>query len=184
MDDNRKSWQNTDEIIQQLGLDAGSTVADLGCGPGYFTIPIVKAIGSGGKIFAVDEDPNMLEHLRKNVGRSLTPDQVSIVVHSEADVARTGITEGVVDLVFIANLVHDLPDVKAFFAEVHRMLKPRGRIVDIDWQKTETNEMGPPLERRLSEGQTRNLLRDNNFRIVYALNPGPYHYGLVCRAST
>ncbi|MDG6957930.1 MAG: methyltransferase domain-containing protein, partial [Nitrososphaerota archaeon] len=44
-------------------VSSGSSVADLGCGPGYFTIPMAELTGPGGKVYAVDFDAGAVEHL-------------------------------------------------------------------------------------------------------------------------
>jgi ubiquinone/menaquinone biosynthesis C-methylase UbiE len=184
MAEDRKSWQNPTEIVDQIRFLPGTVVADLGCGPGYFAIPVAAAVGSGGKVFAVDDDPVMLEHFKKNMDRSISREEGCAITPIEADIANTGIAEGTVDVVLFANLLHDLPSPDNFLSEVHRILKPSGRAVDIDWHKTETNKLGPPMERRLSENESRMLLRKNGYRIIHALNPGPYHYGFVCKGAS
>ncbi len=180
MAEDRKEWQNPEKIIDEIHLGQGESVADLGCGPGFFTIPLSKKLGSTGRVYAVDSDPIMLEHLILNLEKIPSAGRAAVVL-VEADVADTRIPDRSLDVVFFANILHDLEDPRKFFVETERILKPDGRLVDVDWQKRETNDMGPPLEWRLSENDSRVLLRDNGFRINYALNAGPHHYGFLCR---
>ena len=53
----RTSWQQPDRVIESLNLAPGAYVADLGAGGGYFLPYLVDAVGSEGKVFAVDVDP-------------------------------------------------------------------------------------------------------------------------------
>jgi ubiquinone/menaquinone biosynthesis C-methylase UbiE len=181
MAEDRKEWQNPEEIIEQINVAEGSSIVDLGCGPGFFTIPFTKKLGMKGRVYAVDSDPIMLNHLSTNL-EGIPPSERSSVILVESDVTDTKIPDHSVDLVFFANVLHDLEDPKKFFTEAARILKADGKLVDIDWEKLETNEMGPPMEWRLSENDSRRHLRENGFRVNYALNAGPYHYGFLCRA--
>ncbi len=180
MAEDRKVWQNPEEIIEQINVAEGSSVVDFGCGPGFFTIPLAKKLGMKGRVYSVDSDMIMLNHLSANL-EQIPPSERASVILVESDVSDTKIPNRSVDLVFFANVLHDLDDPKKFFMEASRILKVDGKLVDIDWEKLETNEMGPPLEWRLSESDSRKLLRENGFRVNYALNAGPYHYGFLCR---
>ena len=183
MAEDRKVWQNAEEILQQLGITEGMTVADLACGPGYFTLPMARLVGGSGTVYAVDSSSTMLKHLKQNVTKGLPIDLRKTIVLMENDVTRTEIPENSVDVILMANIIHDLEDVRSFSMEVKRILKPQATAVDIDWHKRETESNGPPLQRRLSEDESRNLLTENGFRVKKAIYAGPYHYGLVLGLS-
>lgn len=53
--------------IEQLGLDRGDTVLDLGCGPGVNFEPLREAVGPEGRVLAVDLSGGMLERARERV---------------------------------------------------------------------------------------------------------------------
>jgi ubiquinone/menaquinone biosynthesis C-methylase UbiE len=183
MSSERKKWQDPEKILDQIGIDENTNCADLGCGPGFLTIPLALRVGKTATIYAVDQSSVMLAHLEKNLKGSV-PEEISRKVKViQADVTRTTIPNGSVNLVIFAQLLHDLEDHAAFFDEIKRSSTERCRIVDIDWQKRETDDMGPPLEIRLSEDESRKIIERNGFRVVHALNAGPYHYGLVCQRT-
>ena len=50
----RDQWQRSSEIVRALNLQQGSTVVDLGCGSGYFTLKLSPALGSTGTVQAID----------------------------------------------------------------------------------------------------------------------------------
>jgi ubiquinone/menaquinone biosynthesis C-methylase UbiE len=176
--DERRRWENPTKIIKATGVKRGMTVADLACGPGFFTIPLATLVGEEGLVYAVDSSPTMLSRLRTNLEGSTAPRGAIRVVH--ADVAGTGIRASSVDFVFFANVLHDIVDKRAFFEEVKRISKPISIIADIDWKKTKTRH-GPPLEIRLSAAESKKLLTDGGFAIVKSFEAGPHHYGLLCR---
>ncbi len=47
----------------------GQTVADLGCGPGFFTIAMAEMVGPGGKVYAVDSDEKAIGAVRRKVAK-------------------------------------------------------------------------------------------------------------------
>ena len=61
----RNEWRHPEEVIRSLGLQAGGKVADLGLGSGYFTVRLASAVGSTGKVYAVDVDPDMNDYVAK-----------------------------------------------------------------------------------------------------------------------
>jgi ubiquinone/menaquinone biosynthesis C-methylase UbiE len=180
MSPERKKWQDPEKILDQIGIEENTIAADLGCGPGFFTIPLALRLGKTAKIYAVDQSEVMLAHLKKNL--TAAPGEVAEkVMMIQADVLQTNIPEESVNLVIFANLLHDLEDHAALFQEIKRISTESSRIVDIDWDRRETDDMGPPMEIRLSEDASRKILQRTGFRVVHALNAGPHHYGLICQ---
>jgi ubiquinone/menaquinone biosynthesis C-methylase UbiE len=173
----RKEWQNPDKILAQIGIKPGMTVADLACGPGFFTVPIARVVGSSGRVYAVDSSKVMLEYLRSNMNRSHIGETMVEIV--ESDVTNSPIPSGTADIVLFVNILHDLGSQKEFLKEVKRISKNSGLAVDIDWKKVE-NDFGPPLEIRLSEDAAREILAESGYNVIKRIDAGPFHYGLIC----
>ena len=53
-------------ILVLSDLNDRDTVAEIGCGPGFFTIPLAKAL-SNGTLYALDIEDEMLEACRQRV---------------------------------------------------------------------------------------------------------------------
>lgn len=178
MSEERKSWQNPEVILKDVGIEEGMTVADMGCGPGFFTLPIASVVGEKGLVHAVDSNPAALDMLRDRIRSDGMRKAIKIV---RADVAKTDISASSVDMAFFANVLHDIEDKRTFLSEVRRILMPEGVAVVVDWRKVNT-PFGPPSEMRLSEDTVRALLQRNGFEDSgISLKAGPYHYGLVFR---
>ncbi|HEY6100227.1 MAG TPA: SAM-dependent methyltransferase, partial [Anaeromyxobacter sp.] len=56
-DPDRIAWQKPAEVVAALGLEAGAVACDLGAGPGYFAIPMARAVGPSGRVHAIDVEP-------------------------------------------------------------------------------------------------------------------------------
>jgi ubiquinone/menaquinone biosynthesis C-methylase UbiE len=156
------------------------TIADLGSGPGFFTIPMAQITGEKGLVYAVDSDQTMLNGLKENIVKSEVNPRIIKIVKSA--VCHTGIPKESVDLVLFANVLHEVADKKAFFGEVRRISKPTAYIVDVDW-KTDQAEYGPPFKERLSEDEAKQVLVENGFSFIKQIDVAPYHYELICKPT-
>ena len=134
----RLQWMPPNEIVALLPLAAGAVVADIGAGTGFFALPIAKAVAPAGRVFAVDMQPEMLELLRKKLSVSGTPSNVELV-HGKAD--ATTLPDDSCDLIFIANVWHELDQRDEVLAEMRRILGKNGRLAILDWRA----DVEPPL---------------------------------------
>jgi len=181
MSEERKLWHNPETILKFAGATKGMTMADLGSGPGFFTIPMAQITGEKGLVYAVDSNQNMLDNLKENIAKSgVNPKVIKIVKN---DVCHTRIPNESVDLVLFANVLHEVADRKAFFREVKRISKITALIIDVDWKKIQT-EHGPPLESRLSEDEANQILSESGFTVVKKTDAGLYHYELIAKLSS
>jgi ubiquinone/menaquinone biosynthesis C-methylase UbiE len=105
-------------------LHPGTVVADLGCGPGYFTIPMAEITGPTGRVYAVDSDLKSIQVLRT---KSKAQGLENIIVAYTASAADLHcIPTGVVDFVFANGLLCCMTNHSAAIAEIKRVLKPDG----------------------------------------------------------
>lgn len=172
----RKEWHDPEIILKNIGIQKGTTLADLGSGPGFFTIPMARLTGERGTVYAVDSNPTMLKHLRNNIDQSGV--KAGIIKIVDGDVCQTGIPKDSVDVAFFANLLHEVEDKKTFLEEVKRICKSTALVVDVDWKKVST-ERGPPLNVRLTEEEAIDLFSVNDFKVTKQIAAGPNHYELV-----
>ncbi|WP_286171038.1 class I SAM-dependent methyltransferase [Lentibacillus populi] len=163
----RKKLLPPNEIMEYLGVNSGDTVADLGAGNGYFTIPIAK---NAEKVYAVDIEPKMLEMLKENAGE----EQLDNIQYVESDLDHIKLDDESVNKVIVAFVMHEVPNVDRTLAEINRILKPEGQMLLLDWEAIET-ESGPPLHHRISSNEMINILERNGFDTeVVPLNPANY----------
>jgi SAM-dependent methyltransferase len=62
-DPSRDAWQQPQKVVATLGLKPGEQIADVGSGPGYFTLRFARAVGPSGKVYGVDISRAMLDYL-------------------------------------------------------------------------------------------------------------------------
>jgi arsenite methyltransferase len=114
--------------IGRAGLKPGEVVLDLGSGAGFDAFLAAKKVGKSGKVIGVDMTPEMVEKARSNAAKLDIPN----VEFRLGEIEKLPVPDGSVDVV-ISNCVINLsPDKSAVFGEIHRSLKPGGRIVISD----------------------------------------------------
>lgn len=123
-----------DEIIKSLNIKKRDTVVDIGSGGGYFTLRFAAETGLDGKVYALDVNKQFLEYIDllanengfNNIKTILIDDKVKELPNKSCD------------LIFIRNVYHHINNAESYFKDLRAFLKPNGRIVIIDYKKTES----------------------------------------------
>ena len=109
-------------------LKPGETVLDLGSGAGFDAFLAAKRVGGSGKVIGVDLTPEMVQKAMDNAEEL----KISNVEFHFGKIEKLPVADNSVDVV-ISNCVINLsPDKSAVFGEIHRTLKPGGRIIISD----------------------------------------------------
>jgi len=141
----RLQWLPPAEIIQRFCLKAGESAADIGAGTGYFAIPMAVRLVPG-TVHAVDLQPEMLERLRAKLAAPDAPRNIEL---RPGDASATGLPDASVDLVFMANVWHELDNHLEVVREAGRILRPAGRLAIVDWRHDVSPPPGPPPHHRV-----------------------------------
>lgn len=103
-DEGRKEFLPAEEILRRIGVKEGIKLADIGCGTGYFSIPVAGLVGKE-RVFAIDVQGEMLELLRKKTKNM----ENIIIVKSTED--RIPLPEESVVIAFMGGVLHELEGV-------------------------------------------------------------------------
>lgn len=168
----RKEILDVDKVIDTVAPYIGNNVADVGCGPGYFSIPISKRIHPDGEVYAIDMEEAMLERLKENI---LAESRIRPIKSQEENIPN--VEDGSVDSCFMVNMLHELEG-NGTLREAYRILRPGGHLVLIDWRKVKM-EFGPPYTVRIPERDAIRRCRDVGFELQSTFLAGQYNYGLL-----
>ncbi len=157
-----------ERLLRSLGLKEGDTLADVGCGPGFFTIPAARIVGPEGTVYAIDTQQEMLESLKERN----PPPNVVPVKSGEHSMPIEG---GSADMALAAYVLHEAEDKALFLSEVKRILRKGGKAVIIDWKK-QSEEHGPPVEERITEGEAEGFLAGAGFSRMETASLNESHY--------
>ena len=163
--ESRDTWQQPDRVVKDLGLKPGEVVADIGCGSGYFTFRLAKAVGADGKVYAEDISDKALKSLKDRVER----EKLTNIAVVKGDATDIKIPAAACDAAILVNVLHHVPKENrlGLTKDVARALKPGGRLFIIDWQvdakiKHDLNRR-IPKDQLLALGKDAGLVLDSEF---------------------
>jgi ubiquinone/menaquinone biosynthesis C-methylase UbiE len=157
----RDAWQKPDLIMDALGIGEGSVVADVGAGGGWFTVRLARRVGPNGTVFAEDLQRQMLEAIKRRVGR----EGLTNVEYVQGSPDDPRLPPGRLDAVLIVDAYHELASPIKLLRNVSASLKTTGRIGIVDFT-LEGGGPGPPLNQRKSEEDVIKEARQAGLRVV------------------
>jgi SAM-dependent methyltransferase len=135
----RRFLEPPDRLVSQLGLKATDVVVDFGCGPGFYTIPIARGVA---RTIAVDVSSHMLEKTVSNAKKNQVTVEALV-----SDGTAIKLDDGIVDLIFLSHVFHEVADRPKVLSEFLRIMKRSGRLAIVE--KTRGGLLawapGPPI---------------------------------------
>lgn len=126
----RDEWQQPERVVADLALAPGAKVADLGSGGGYFTFRLARAVEPGGRVYAVDVDAGMNEHVADEAADQGLANVATVLAASDDPKLPER-----VDLLFTCNTYHHLGNRAAYFRAVReRYLAPGGHVAIVEFR--------------------------------------------------
>jgi ubiquinone/menaquinone biosynthesis C-methylase UbiE len=104
------------------------TVVEPGCGMGFFTLPLARMVGPGGRVVCVDVQERMMARLMKRARKAGLADRIEARLCKGNDLELQS-WEGKADLITAIHVIHEVPNPPAFLEQVHSVLKPTARML-------------------------------------------------------
>lgn len=176
-DTKEKKFIEPERVVSYFELQKGDYVAEFGAGHGYFTIPMARAVGGEGKVFAIDVQKGVLEIIRS---RSRL-ENLSNIELIWADLELSGgskLKNDSVEFVLVANILFQAENKSMLLKEAHRIMRPEGRLAIIEWDESVT-PFGPPPHLRMRKDAVLDAARQVGFELDHEFEAGSHHYGLL-----
>jgi ubiquinone/menaquinone biosynthesis C-methylase UbiE len=131
--DEREVYAKRMEITAAVGLKPGMAVADVGAGSGLFTRLFAKAVGPGGRVYAVDISKPLLDYVMQTAKQRRLGNVTGIL--DTAD--DTKLPESSIDLAYVCDTYHHFEHPQKVLASIRKALRPGGRLVVVDFERIE-----------------------------------------------
>jgi len=115
-------------LIQPTAPVLGSLVApgnlclDMGCGMGYFSVPLARRVGPGGHVTGVDIQSQMLEGAARRVEHEGFADRISLLLATDS----AWVEPQHYDFILAFWMIHEVPDRRSLLETLKKVLKPSG----------------------------------------------------------
>lgn len=192
----RNDEENALEALSELDIKPGMTVVDLGCGNGYWTLPMARecarptpprdatavedstsnhdaaeAESLDGQVLAVDIQPQMLQKLRQNMLRAGIENVQPIL--GKVDDPR--LPAGQVDLVLLVDVYHEFSHPQSMLWAIRRSLKPNGVIALLEYRAEDPDVPIKPLH-KMPKNQIMKEYAASNLKLVREYNDLPWQH--------
>ncbi len=156
----RTDLERPDALLEAIGLRRGDVVADVGCGPGFFTLPAARIVGKEGHVHAIDTEAAMLELIEERVEEQGLDNVTAILTMGE----QAPLPDGSCDAVICGLVLHhlDVAHRARMAAELARLCKPGGAVLAVEWTPRE----GESRRDRMAPEETASLLEGAGLRVV------------------
>ena len=176
----RESWERSSKIMEVLRLKPGQAIADVGCGPGYYTFRFADIVGPAGRVYALDTNGQHVRYVGSLAEKYDYTKTVVPIISQYDDI----MVKDPVDMAFLCSLYHIIyatssEKVKdAFVKSIRDVLKPDGSLVIIDNALVEDQELpyhGPYIAKELIVTQ----MKHYGFRLAETHQFIPQRYVLI-----
>ena len=132
-------------VRDALAAAPGERIADVGCGAGFYCAELAQDVGPSGSVVGVDESAPMLALARRRC-----EGQANVEFH-EGEATSIPLPDAGADAAISVQVQEYVADVAAGLAELHRIVRPGGRVLvfDIDWATYSVHSEQPELTERV-----------------------------------
>jgi ubiquinone/menaquinone biosynthesis C-methylase UbiE len=132
-------------VLEALNLWTGERVLEVGCGGGYLTCEAARFVGPTGRVCAIDISPDQIAAAKQRCA------EFGWVECRTADIASPPHGDAEFDAVFAVQVLEYLTDLDAALRQIHRMLRPGGRLVIVatDWSSAVWHSENPSRMQRV-----------------------------------
>ncbi len=123
----RRFLQDPDEIVKPY-VEKSMTVLDVGCGMGFFSLPMARLVGEKGRVVCIDLQEKMIKGLVARAKKAGLTGRIDARLCSQSSLGLNDL-DGKIDFALVFALVHEVPDKDNLFSEIRRTMKPAGKLL-------------------------------------------------------
>jgi sugar phosphate isomerase/epimerase/SAM-dependent methyltransferase len=170
----REEEENGAALQRWLAVAPGASVCDLGCGNGYHTLPLARAVGPEGRVYGVELQPQDLVMLQKRAEDAGLGNITGIA----STIDDPQLPPASCDLVLMVDVYHELSHPVRVMQRVRAALKPGGRVVLVEFRAEDPAVPIKP-EHTMTKAQMRRELASHGFRCVDDHDELPWQHAMA-----
>lgn len=138
----RRLFQDPEEVLRQY-VTEGMRVLDVGCGMGFFSLPLARLVGNTGSVVCVDLQGKMIKGLMRRADKAGLSGRIDARICGKSSL-EVGDIRNAIDFALVFAMVHEVPDKGRLFSEICDTLKetgmlllaePKGHVTRLDFEK-------------------------------------------------
>jgi len=169
--DEREREERCSLMLANLGIKPGMTICDMGCGNGFYSLPMAAMTGEQGRVVGVDVQPEMLKLLRDRMEKRGIENIIPVL----GSFHNPHLPPGSIDLVLLVDVYHEFSHPEPMLAAMRQSLKPDGVIVLVEYRAEDKKVPIKPLH-KMSKDQINKELTANGFKLVSEFDKLPWQH--------
>ncbi len=174
----RQQQEHSDQLVQELQLNPGAVVADIGAGTGYFSRRLARQVGPTGRVLAVDIQPEMLQILTNSAAR-LGLTNVTAIQGTPLD---PKLPPDSVDLVLMVDVYHEFDFPYEMMEHICGSLRPSGRVVFVEYRAEDLRVPIKPLH-KMTEAQVKKEMALQPLTWLQTIRSLPWQHVIVFKKA-
>ncbi|MEZ6099649.1 MAG: class I SAM-dependent methyltransferase [Pirellulaceae bacterium] len=175
----RQREEDCTKMLEQLNVQRGMTVCDMGCGNGFYTLQLAERVGTEGRVLAVDIQPEMLRLLQERAATA----GLKNVLPIHGSVIDPGLPKAQVDLILCVDVYHEFSHPEQMLAAMRASLKPDGELVLVEFRGEDPSVPIKPLH-KMTKKQVLREMQPNGLQLSRQFDDLPWQHMMFFRKST
>ena len=161
MREGRDREEGTKLLLEKLDVKPGTTICDMGCGNGFYTLPLARMTGAEGRVYAVDIQQQMLDLLEARARKAgITNIEPTLGTFVDPKLPDTSI-----DLILLVDVYHEMSHPEHMLKAMRKALTPDGRLVLVEFRGEDPDVPIKPLH-KMTKKQILKELVPNGFKLA------------------
>lgn len=169
--ESRQREEDCETMLAALHLQPGQTVCDMGCGNGFYTLPLARLVGENGRVLAVDIQREMLGLLKDRA----TAEKLDNIEYVLGSVVDPQLEPNSIDLVLMVDVYHEFSRPEEMLRAIRASLKPGGRVALVEFRAEDPNVPIKKLH-KMSKAQILKEYEPNGFKLVEEFDNLPWQH--------
>jgi ubiquinone/menaquinone biosynthesis C-methylase UbiE len=174
MRESREREEDCATLLRVLKIRPGQKICDLGCGNGFYSVPIAERVGKQGAVYAVDIQREMLELL---IDRA-NAEKLTWIRPVLGTPTNPNLPTGELDMVLMVDVYHELNYPEEIVRAVHKSLSAHGRLVLVEF-RLEDPRVPIKLLHKMSKEQIFREIRPLGFDVAEEFDGLPWQHVVV-----